>query len=254
MDKLTLNHWQVENMRLSVFPVHPIDIVETRFWESLVGSPPDEQRFQRHQQLFTEEGPFVNGRLRLEARSNRLDWRLIGNPPTEPTGEIPIIGCYSEIEQTFSELMLRWLHRTPSLQRVAFGCVLLLPANSLRDAYNQLDELLSKVEIDVENSYDFLYRINRRRESRCPVEGLELNRLSTWSVVQIIETIITVSVGGQGQPQVERLPSTKCACRVELDINTTPDFSSELEADLASAVYSELIENASQIAISGDIP
>lgn len=253
MDKLRLSQWQVENMRLSVFPTRPIDLPQSNVWESLVGSPPDEQRFQRQQQLFTEEGAFLGGRLRLEARSTRLDWRLIGDSPTEPTGDIPTIGSYNELEPQFRELMYTWLLGCPSLQRMAFGCVLLLPADSLRSAYSQLNELLSVVKIDVENTRDFLFRINRRRKSRCSVEGLELNRLSTWSVVQIVETMITVSADGQGQPQVVRLPSTKRACRVELDINTIPESSAELESAIARAIYEELIENANQIAISGDI-
>ena len=76
MTDINLKDWQAENLRLSVFMVDPIDPLQTRSWERLVGSVPDELRTQPPQQLVTEEGPFLNGRLRVEARGNRFDWRL----------------------------------------------------------------------------------------------------------------------------------------------------------------------------------
>ena len=73
MAESSRDEWQVESLRLSVFLVDAINLIETRSWESLVGKVPDELRIQQQQQLVMEEGSFLNGRLRVEARSKRFD-------------------------------------------------------------------------------------------------------------------------------------------------------------------------------------
>ena len=43
MTDIDLKDWQAENLRLSVFMVDPIDPLQTRSWERLVGSVPDDE-------------------------------------------------------------------------------------------------------------------------------------------------------------------------------------------------------------------
>ena len=252
MAELSLNDWQVESLRLSAFMVDVIDPAKTRCWESLVGKIPDELRSQPQQQLVVEEGPFLNGRLLVEARRNRFDWRLI-HDLNNPSHEFPVMGSYDALESRFRDLMLKWLADCPPIHRVAYGGVLLLPAESQLDAYKKLDGLLPAVDIDPENTRDLTYRINRRRNSRCEIEGLKINRLSTWSVAQIVDTLVEMSAGGHHPPKVMQSPNSRNICRLELDINTVPEFVQELDKRLLPEIFNELVDTGNEIAAKGDV-
>ena len=253
MTDIDLKDWQAENLRLSVFMVDPIDPLQTRSWERLVGSVPDELRTQPPQQLVTEEGPFLNGRLRVEARGNRFDWRLFpDHKQLNSSFEFPSLGSYAASEEGFRNLMLKWLDGCPAIHRIAYGAILLLPANSVLDAYKILAALLPAVEIDIKNTRDFTYRINRRRESRCGIDGLKINRLSTWSAVQIIEAVVDVSAGGHPSTKVTQLPNSRNICRLELDINTAPEYTAEFTKDFVAGIFDELVDMGNEIAIRGD--
>ncbi len=252
MANFGLNEWQVESLRLSAFLVNTIDPEQKHFWESLVGNMPDELRSQPQQQLVTEEGPFLNGRLRVEVRRNRFDWRLV-HDLNNPSHELPVLGPYDTLGSSFRDLMLNWLADCPPIYRIAYGGVLLLPAEGQSDAYGKLDDLLQAVNIDLENTQDLTYRINRRRNSRCKIEGLKINRLSTWSVVQIIDTLVEMSAGGHHPPKVIQSPNSKNICRLELDINTAPEFVQELDKNLLPEIFNELVDTGSEIAIKGDV-
>lgn len=246
------DEWQVENLRLSVFLVDAINPTEIRPWESLFGNAPDELRIQQQQQLVTEEGPFLNGRLRVEARNNRFDWRFFPDPKNLPY-ELPVLGPYADLESRFRDLMLKWLPSCPPVHRVAYGGVLLLPTEGLPDAYRKLNDLLPVVEIDPENTQDLTYRINRRRNSRCGIEGLKVNRLSTWSAVQILDAVIDIPVSGHRPPKMTQLPNPRSLCRLELDINTTPEFVGRFDKDLVPQIFIELIDLGNEIASKGDV-
>ncbi len=253
MAESSRDEWQVESLRLSVFLVDAINLIETRSWESLVGKVPDELRIQQQQQLVMEEGSFLNGRLRVEARSNRFDWRFFPDPKNLPH-ELPVLGPYADLESRFRGLMLRWLPNCPPIHRVAYGGVLLLPAEGLPDAYRKLKGLLPAVEMDPENTQDLTYRINRRRDSRCSIEGLRINRLSTWSAVQLLDAVIDIPVSGHRPPKVTQLPNSRSLCRLELDINTIPEFVGEFDKDLVLEIFNELVETGNEIATRGDVP
>ena len=253
MAESSRDEWQVESLRLSVFLVDAINLTETRSWESLVGNAPDELRIQQQQQLVMEEGPFLNGRLRVEARSNRFDWRFFPDPKNLPY-ELPVLGPYADLESRFRDLMLKWLPSCPPVHRVAYGGVLLLPAEGLPDACRKLNDLLPAVEIDPENTQDLTYGINRRRDSRCSIEGLKINRLSTWSAVQILDTVIDIPASGHHSPKVTQLPNPRNLCRLELDINTIPEFVRELDKNLVPEIFNELVDTGNEITTKGDVP
>ena len=252
MSKCRLSDWQAENLRLSAFVVNAIDPTKGNFWESLIGTPPNEIRRRPQQQLVMEEGPFLSGRLCVEVTNNRIDWRLLpdlNNPPRD----LPMVGSYDVLESGFRELMQRWLGDCPPVHRLAYGGVLLLPAESLPDALRRLDELLPTVRVEPEVTQDFMYRINKRRDSRSGIEGLKINRLSTWTAVQVIETRIHVSEGDQGTLNVTQLPNSRGLCRLEIDINTIPEFNQEFYKDMVLDIFNELVDIGNETATEGDV-
>lgn len=102
-----LGDWYARELRLTVFPIDAVDPGGMKFWEALTGSAPNEVRNRPPQRMVSEEGPLLNGWLRVEANSNRIDWRLLP-PPGLVSGELPVVGPYDVPERDFRELMRRW--------------------------------------------------------------------------------------------------------------------------------------------------
>ena len=82
-----------------------------------------------------------------------VDWRLLPAPGIDHhRGLPPVVGPYEALGKDFRALMLKWLADCPSLHRLGYGSVLLLPAGSLPDAYGKLDDLLRGVDVEPENT------------------------------------------------------------------------------------------------------
>ena len=252
MAKFNLSDWQVENLRLSAFLVSPVNPEEIRLWEELMGEVPDQIRSLPQQQLVTEDGPYLTGRLHAEASNNRIDWKLFHDPKNSSHG-LPILGPYADFGDQFRQLMLSWIGNCPAIYRIAYGCVLLLPTENPTDAYSNLNGLLPAVDIDLENTSDLMYRINRKRDSRCGIQQLKINRLSTWSAGQMISTVVDISVGDNRPPKVANSPNPKSFCRLELDINTAAEYTQVLDKNFVPDIFSELVETGNEIAIEGDV-
>ena len=148
--------------------------------------------------------------------------------------------------------MQKWLEKSPPLNRLAFGAILLSPAESVPEAYRALDKLLPSVDIDPDRTRDLIYRINRRRSSRCGIEGLEVNRLSTWGAVTVSTVEVELSI--EGSKKVRQSQTSQYACRLEIDINTALGFGGELDKAILPALFDELVDLGSEIITEGDIP
>jgi hypothetical protein len=110
-----------------------------------------------------------------------------------------------------------------------------------------LDRYLRWVEIDPQSS-EFLYRINRRATSTV-IQGMSINRLSTWLMGKFA-VLVRIVDGGHPEQQIQ--PTETFACAVELDINTAPEFQGPLpHADLPR-IFGELVASGVEIATRGD--
>ena len=90
---------------------------------------------------------------------------------------------------------------------------------------------------------DFLYHVNRRRDSRT-VQGLQINRMSTWSKLNILLFV---------QPGEPFSWPDKCYIAVQVDINTAPEKAQVLPAKLLPELFDELMAFALEIAARGDV-
>jgi len=78
---------------------------------------------------------------------------------------------------------------------------------------------------------------------------MRMNRLSKWSVQVAQRVTVTVDQGGiAGQAFGEEV-----ACRLELDINTSPDFSEVLPRQQLGPLLHELTELGREVAQKGDV-
>ena len=244
--------WLAESLRLTAFPDAPIDPMALRVWrDELFGAPPAEIRRMPQEARAVEEGPALDGRLRAEIRTNRIDWGLSPAGSASWADQLPDRSGYEACMHGFGDRMREWLSTAvPPLCRLAFGAVLLLPAESVADANRRLAGLLPTVKIDAENVHDFLYRVNRRRESESGIPELQLNCLSTWSVIELVR----IDIEAAGQPAAMHSSSSRFACRLEWDINSVPRSEGPFDKNLSLALFDELVSIGATIMTDGDRP
>jgi hypothetical protein len=248
-----LDMWQVERLRATAFPSPMAQVREPTWWSDLVGEPPETRTVHPRQGGSQEEGAFGTGRLVLRIESTRIDWLLTVAGEQKSSGEdAPTIGLFPNVLRGFQELIERWfnLETCPSVIRLAFGAVLLQPVPSLQDAYQQLGHYLPSMMSDPEGSSDFLYQINRRRDSITGIAGLKINRLSKWSAA----SFMTMRFAGSPERILYRPSMSTFFAQLELDINTALDFQGEFEKGQLLSVFSELVQLGCEIASQGDIP
>lgn len=245
--------WQAHSLRLTSFRFGSWPDEALRPWEKIVGRPPDEKVERPRDGSVLETGDLEGGRLTWKIDPTRADWFFIAE--TEPEEEaISSLGAFPDVLKGFSELMQCWLEDSPLVQRLAFGAILIKPADDRTAGYRMLEDYLAAVEIDPETSSDFLYQINRRRASKLGIDGLQINRLSKWSVIRF--TSLVAMIAGGERPSIETMQTTAplSACRLELDISTMPEWKGELPHDGLPEVFHELVTLGQEIAEKGDIP
>ncbi len=256
MATLKLDEWQVENLRFTVFPTESVSMA-VRFWESLIGSPPDDQHSQPNKGLFTEEGTYEDTKLGVQIAPQRIDWLLY--PDIQKiSGTLPTFGNYESWSQRFLELMLKWLAECPSVNRLAYGCILLHPCNNLNVAYETLKPLLPTVSIGDGNFSDLSFRINRPRTKKFGKEDVNFNRLSTWSARDLISGNIQISsdireTGHNLNIPIHQIASQSCI-RLESDINTTHYRNESFAKNKLPHIFETLVEYGNEIASNGDVP
>ena len=241
----SLADWRAETLRLSVFPVNPDDAIKTQHWQSLIATPPETVNRPPQTLQVSEEGPWKSARLQVVGQPGQVHWRTFSATPKR---EGPMeVGTFVSAVPPFRALMERWLAEScPSVNRIAFGATLLLPADSLQEVCRRIDGMLPSVAIDPDGTRDVMYRINRRRGSAHHA-ALQINRLATWAAVQAIG--IQVAIGGTAP--VAQTAKVENLCRLDLDINTNPYL---LPQEALTAVFGELVDAAGEIAERGDIP
>jgi hypothetical protein len=243
---------QTENLRLSVFfaPGHE-RVVDPHWWTELTGVDPETRTSQPGRGILQEAGA-VGERygLILNNQPGRADWLLVakqeeGVPPT-----IKWAGPLSETLAFFCGLMNKWLTTAPPISRLAFGAAVHIPTESREEAYQKLIEYLPRIWIDPAGSTDFFYQINRPRNSLV-VDGLRIHRLSKWA--SAIQASIQLPIGQLAATQTAIVQKGPISCRIEVDINTDPEFVRPFSGAESGPIFEELTRLGAEIISEGDI-
>lgn len=251
MPKSSKPAWITESLRGTVFGEISFEDAKG-WWSEYMDSDPDSETVKAKAGQYSAHCDFMGGVLSLEIQPGRADWYLRSKRPEEMEElDYPNFGPIDAPLQKLADIFKTWVEDRSGLVRMAFGGVLLLPTDGRQDAYETVQQMLPAVDIDIENSADFFYQINRPRPSTSGIDGLVLNRLCKWSVLRLF--------GGSYRLDSDKsLISTslqeKFAVRLELDINTSPDFQDMLPVDRQSSVFDELIALGLEISESGDQP
>lgn len=254
LNKLTeiqpLSNWQVHVLRCTAFytPDETFDI--SGWWAEVTGDLPETETKKLKDGISIEEGPFKDGKLILAKSPVAIDLRLQlpDKLPNEVNG-IPTIGSFEELYPQFVSLVKKLFCVTtfPLVKRLAFGSVINLPSTDQQEGYGQLSNYIKNVTIDPVKSRDFRYQINHRRTSKTGINGLEINRLNTWSVASY-HTIVSPI------PKIEMTTTeTRYACRLEIDINTCQEFQNKLPKEKLGEIFDELVNMGKEIISQGDI-
>lgn len=244
--------WVAEHLRVTGFLLPgAADLAVEQWWETLVGAPPEESTTNARIGLKTLASTFHAGKLILKHELDRIDWLFVPRDPDLTAGipgELPSIGPITENLEIFSDIATRWLSRNdvPDLVRIAFGAVVRHPEPDRRSAYIRLPDYLP-IRVDRESS-DFSFQINIPARSRTGIDGLRINRLSKWSVVGL--GVVNLRVDSARMATVT-VPLTDHALRLELDINTVPEFQGPIPRGRLIEVYRELVSSGQNIVTEG---
>ena len=253
LERPLLSVWQAESLRLTAFLSPAAQVPPTpAWWKDLVGELPETQHTLPKQKVWTETGSFERGQLVLAVQSSqRVDWYyLVANDLEGGQEEPPNLGPFPEALSSFSGLMVRWLQSgsCPLVQRLAFGSTLVQSVETQHRGHQLIAAYLHSA-LSLEGASDFFYQINRPRLSTSGVSNLRINRLSKWSIPKWIMTQ-TPAI-----PEADfRVRQQGTLCRLELDINTAPDFPGDLPNERLSQLFEELVSLGQEIAREGDIP
>jgi hypothetical protein len=247
----SISSWQTLLLRLTAFPTPDFPLSNQDWWSTIVGDLPDKRTEQPRIAAKIDEGSYENGRLSLTVLPTRIDWQLVSKVALEnpiKTIEDISLGRVPEAIKVFQDLMNRWLKLIDtSLVRLAFGIVLVQPAENKEDAYKLLSKYIP-YEIPLEEASDFLFQINRPRNTKSGISNLKINRLSKWSVLMFQQEITDLT-----NPKSRYNSPELFSVRLELDINSSGDYEDELATESFAKLFQEFIELGQEIASNGDL-
>lgn len=241
--------WSTETLRVSLFSNDVVKLSPDD-WKKITGNdaPEAEQKaVGRH----IMSGPFLEGQLSLSATALRLDCVLTAPPPPDPIPEayVPIVGRWPEVCKEFLAATEKWVGSLGSpIIRIAVGAVLLAPQPSLEDAYKSLLGMVESVKGNPAKMRDLAFRVNWPVNSTS-VNGLILNRLTTWTVVQM-QYQVSVS------PSANVLMATPVSyfVRLEIDHNTDAHRTQPFDQNRVVPIYTELTKLALENVEKGELP
>lgn len=237
-----------ESLRLTAFAAASARVDASGWWTQLVGSSPETSTSKPGRAELREIGRVGTRNLLLSVLPGRVDWILVAPADAQAVDETRI-GPFREALEAFRTLMLRWLQTCPPIVRLAFGAVVIEPVESRVAGYRNLSRYLRAVQLDAEGSQDFFYQVNRPRRSNV-VDGLQINRLSKWSVAQSVPITLMLTP----QSVQSGMGAGQEACRIEVDINTAPRENAELPSAMLPEILGELVWLGEEIVLAGDTP
>jgi len=195
-----------------------------------------------------ETASFELGRIQLRQQvPPKIDLVYLPGVTTESTGQPPDVGSLEEAFAALRAPAIRLLSTQHPVMRLAIGTQLSIGTASIREANELVATRIRTTRFDLKNATDFLYQINRPRESRA-LPGLLLNRLMKWQAVQWRVLTLEPATGRHYEQ-----PSDTAAL-LELDLNTQGERDTPLPAASLPALFEELKDLIGQIAEQGDVP
>ena len=226
--------------------------IENTWWDKAVDGKPDDEHIDRQNGVKEQKGSLNGNHLVMVSRPGRVDWTLgaaEGGSPDMP--ELPALGPLSaDTLDPFVDIVKNWLNECPPVNRLAFGANLGRLVADARTGYEDIQQYLPTVQLNPQNVSNFLYQINRPKESTVS-SGTMINRLNIWTVMSI--GTVGVAIEPTASKAAANIQGQRHICRLDLDINTALLDNGVIKDD-AYALFQELIKHGLEIASEGDVP
>ena len=249
--------WLCDSLRVSAIWRSPIPVESPLSWEAVAGAAPEIHESQPRQGTTKDAGPIGDGARTLELRTGpgRIDWLLlpIFNLPmlADLSRSIPNLGEVGDALRAFDAFLFEQAAAAYAAPRLALGVTALHPAPDRDSSYSELRSILSTISPNLDGSSDFLYQINRPRESSA-APGVTINRLARWGSV-VMAGITVQSFVPQASGSVTQVQTpTAHATRIELDLSTSAERESELPLESRVPLLREMATLAMQVIEQGD--
>jgi hypothetical protein len=241
--------WTAGTLRLSLFFPEAVRTTVAD-WSKVTGQD-EPETIQNAAGRRSMIGPFHGGILQMNVIGPRIDCILLPKAPNETVeeGYVPTIGTVPKVLHDFVNATAGWLGELEQpLQRIAVAGTMLAKCENLPTAYATLIDMLRTVHGDPHRMKELVFRINWPRNSTA-VNGLSLNRITTWSVIQIQLQILTQS----GPTTVVNETPATIAIRLEFDHNTDAERIAPFDRHSLVPIYRELVALALENAEKGEV-
>jgi hypothetical protein len=239
--------WQAELVRVSLFSSVSIKISDDD-WKDITGQDEAATRTQipGGHALF---GPALDGRLSIVRSGSRVDC-ILSAPPSDRYLKI---GPWPETIDNFRKATVPWIGALKfPITRIAIGSVLLCEAENRDRAYKLLGTLLKSVPVTPKME-DLLFRVNWPCQS-ASVDGLVINRLTTWAVVKTTISTVTLTTAREAPEAQVDIGGAIDLVRLELDHSTPAEWVQPFDPAKVVRLYDELIALAFENAEKGEVP
>jgi hypothetical protein len=247
-----LDVWRPMLLQLVLFPTSP-NAGDQKWWEGVTGQEPAESNRKGLER--TDSGVLPDCALSVSIDPLKISWTMMPRTDSEELlATAPLtLRPFPESAERFVALMSPWLSdQCPPIKRLGFAGSLIQDSPSHPDAYRLLGCYLPAVKVDP-NSYDFQYRINRKRPSKI-VQGLSINRLTLWSALKVSSFVQTVRLGEEPQAAPTIIGPSRFAAMVAFDVNSDGERPDDLPPLTRMDLFRELNTMAKEIAAFGDKP
>lgn len=249
--------WFCQSVRITAIWSDPRPAPAEPSWQAVVGSPPERAESQPRFGTSSEFGPIWDASTSLERRATpgRIDWMFAPVFPQQFAFTLvkwPNIGELEPALQSAVKLVMPHLVQHYDATRFAIGVVALQPSSDKQSSYRQIEQLLPRLNLDLEGGSDFLYQINRPRPSSA-IRGLTINRIAKWSTMSITGMEFMVAVG-QPMGVVHSAGEPLYAAGVEVDVNSAPEHGRDaVRPHQREPLLKELATQALELVHGGDV-
>ena len=200
----------------------------------------------------TEVGPLEDNKLlQLQIQPGRIDWVLFPQDNTE-NNVFPSLGEFEKPLKLFRELISKWIPESPPLTRLAFGTVLSIKTPNQSESVLVLSRFLPFVKLNWLDVQDFNIQLNQPRPSCRHANLGAINRLIKWQAALRKAFVATISLGSPSSPLTTK-EETAVLCELDISTPALPDPAAILPRENVSALFEELLENASDIVVKGGV-
>ena len=242
-------YWNIHHRRLTAFLMSPVDVSNISWWEDTFDTESTGVKITSMPLPVREEEGLVGDLiLLLKVELTRVDW-ILSSSNKQGMGEFPNLGDADQAFDAFLGVSNKWFEseQLPKIKRLAFGSRFQREVDARSNGYDELDNYLHFNDLDTKNSSDFLYQINRPRQSKI-IKERYINRISKWHVVNA--KLLAMDTSGTYQGSIA---SDIYATTLDLDLSLDADNNSELPKNKLTKLFEELITLGKEIGEEGDI-